>query len=243
MGSSGIATAADFVHQVGGSKMPGTTPLGREASDPNPMVPVNYRGRKAIVYARNFSAVEKRTVIVDAVSFIRGGDTIQEKLAKRGQGVSLDKLHEKALNHVTAAEMSLKEDTLLPCVFIVEFDGKKIPIPYHDVCMRNPADKECKEHPGRFCVDAPFIIVDEGAWDLYCGNYDLMHYGTPKDHENELTRLRGKWGRFNRVYCDEFPKGHGMTTFAYVEFIREPIPEAQTVIETDKLFPGMLVEV
>lgn len=222
-----VANAADLIHQVGPG---GSAPLGTVGGDINPTIPANYRGAKAVIYARNLSAIEKHRVIVDAVSFARGGEIIQEDLAKKGQGVSLDKLHERALNH--NVDLSKTDDVLLPVVFLVEFNGRKTPVPFHGIDA--VTHEEC---------DAPRIIVPEGAWDLYCGNYDLLHYGNAKDREGEIVRLRNKWGRYNRVFCDDFPRGQQGSQYAYVEFIREPIPEAAAVVDTEELFPGMLVEV
>lgn len=232
MAGGGVASAADLISQMGDQRggVAGSAPLGRRADDPNPMVPANYRGQKAVIYARNWSAVRKRRVIIDPVSFARGGEDIQADLAKKGQGVSLDKLHEKALDF--RVDLDKTEERLMAAVFMVTFDGKQYPVPPHGIDAIT--HEEC---------DAPHVIMPEGAWDLHCGNFDMLKYGTPKDRENEMVRMVSKWGRYNRVFSADTPLGSPGTKYAYVEFIREPIPEAAVAVDTERLYPGQLVEV
>jgi len=189
-------------------------------------VPANFQGRKALVYARNWSAVKPRRVIKEAVSFITGGEITVDEMAKKGRPApSLDTLRERA----KTTDVNFYEDKIVPAVFVIRFDGRELAIPFHGIDAKT--GEEC---------DAPHVLVEEGAYDLYCGNYERMHSRDPRIKAAEAQHVAGK-GRRNMVWAadSDSPK----TPSAFVELIRELIPEPQVVLDTERLYPGMSVEI
>lgn len=200
------------------------TPLGQGPGERVPYVPANFRGQQAMVYARNWSSVRPRKIVIDAVSYYRGGDVVQRDQIAVGAVQSLESLHQQARDGVDKSKYAME---IKPIVFTVRFDGRATPVPYHGVDALT--GEEC---------DAPHVVIPEGAWDLYVGNWDALHSKNPQERNLELARVSAAWGKFNRVFHAEAPPGE----FAYVEFVRIPIPEATTAIDGDRLFPGMLIE-
>jgi hypothetical protein len=188
-------------------------------------VPANFTGRKALVYARNWSSVRPRKVIVEPVSFIAGGErTIDEMAKKHKPAPALETLREQA----KTKDMNFYDTRIEPAVFILRFDGAQLAIPFHGIDAKT--GEEC---------DAPHTLVSEGAWDLYCGNFERMHSKDPRIQAAEAQHVAGK-GRRNLVWAE----GSNTTKSpaAFVEFIRELIPEPQVVLDTERLYPGMSTE-
>lgn len=214
-----------------------SSPLGLGTGEQVFNVPANF-APKALIYARNWSAVRERRILDESVSWYRGGEEHMDELAKKG--ISLDSLQKTS----RVKDVNFYRKAVEPTIFKVQFDlqhyPEGIPIPPHGLCAKNKTTP-CKDHAGHFCVDAPYIQIPEGAYDLYCGNFERMHSKNIHVKTKEMEHLIGK-GKMLKVWAHD--SGYGdKTDFMYVEFIRELIPEPMAVLADDRLYAGMAIEV
>lgn len=201
-------------------------PLGTLAGEANLQTPFNATAKRPNVYVVNHSRKKKRRICKVAVSQLSGAE---EALMYEGpQGEQYRKVYGNAENLYLAAkrrDMSIYEEEIEPCIFTIPFNGLRYTIA--------PASEKDPDNP-------PIEQIPEGAWDLYCGNYERMHAVYPQTHPNagapdektrgeEAVRLSLAWSRkHNPVWriLDDGKPTTSQSQFGFVEFIREIPKEA-----------------
>ena len=192
------------------------TPLGLANGEANLQTPFNSTPVQTIVRVRNLSATIPRRVVKTYVSDRRGG----EKLAK-SNNLSMTEIHEMAKSQ----DMNEYKTVTKPIKTALTHDNRTFVIP--------PATSKDEE--------PPWVIVPEGMWDLYLGNYQRMH-GTPQERSDEASRLAGRFqGRENPVLRRNAATGEPMS--GYIEFTREDVMPEQHAIDSNELRVGEIVEV
>jgi hypothetical protein len=212
-------------------------PLGTLAGEANLQTPFNATPKHPNVYVVNHSRKKVRRVCVVAVSTVSGAEDAllyhSEKRESDGaikckgpthcKGAEYRQAYGNAENLYKAAQrrdMSIYEDRIEPAVFTIAFDRQRYVI--------MPASAEKPDDP-------PVEMVPEGAWDLYCGNWERMHAvredGQPdnKVRGEEVQRLALAWSRKKNPVWRTMDDGKVSTSdspFGFVEFVREIPKEA-----------------
>lgn len=217
-------------------------PLGQLTGEFAPGVARNRPGVMPKVFVVNHSRLKERRVCVVPVSSLQGAE---DALMYKGKaGDALRQTYGNAENLYKAAEkrdVSIYEDKIEPANLIIQFNGKKFVIA--------PASAEDPHNP-------PVEEVDEGIWDLYCGNYERMH--AFKDAGNgqmvpdqttrseEAQRLAVRWARKKnpvwRIVDDGRPQVKD-NPFGFIELIREMPKEAPQRIDGAFVTASELAEV
>ena len=197
-----------------------STPLGQGDGEQKLLRPYNDGPRTVTTYARNWSALKKRRVVREAISWRRGGEKSVAKGGPLSNGTSIQQLREEARNGMDmnwyAEEVKETDARLL-------FDGRAWVIPAR----------------GQDGEPAPKTQIPEGLMDLYCGNYERMNSDDPLVRSEEIAKLRA---RVREIFClgpddDEHPNG-------FIEFIREEIEFTARPASEDHVYAeGMTTEV
>lgn len=190
----------------------GTIPLGSLPTERHLAAPYNAAPQAAIVEVRNLSASVERLVVKEAISIRRGGDAALKRGPYSGKeyvGTSVDQLRWRVAQ---GENMNWEIKQVKPTDWILRHNSQEWVIWYN-----NPKDPNGGGEP-------PWIAVNEGAWDLYMGNWERMHSEDVREKQREAQRLQGR-GYFKYVLHDDNPYG-------FLEFRRRPI-EAQQ-IDVDK---------
>jgi hypothetical protein len=200
-----------------------SAPLGSQPGEGHLQVPFNQVPDRVIVKVRNVSAIEKRRVLIEAVSIRRGGNE-QLKDAKRGAVWGKNVNPAELQFRVGAGEdVNWYEDRVAPIDFVVRHDGLR-----YRIYAVDPKTGE----------NAPWYTVDPGVWDLYCGNWERMH-GSAKERATELEML-GVRG-LSRYVRD--PVNPEENPFGFLEFSREEIKVETALVDTAAVRSGKLIEV
>jgi hypothetical protein len=218
-------------------------PLGELSGEANLQTPFNTPKRRPNVFVVNHSRTKERRVCVVPVSSLQGAE--EAMMYKGPKGENLRKAYGNAENLYKAAEkgrdLSIYEDVIEPANFIIPFNGRRYvvaPAPAND--PNNPPVEE----------------VDEGIWDLYCGNYERMN--ATKDNgrgqivsddttrSEEVQRLALRWARKKNPVWRTVEDGRPQTrenAFGFVEFIREIPKEAPQRLDGAMVTASEMAEV
>jgi hypothetical protein len=210
-----------------------SSPLGTLAGEANLQTPFNATPRTPNVYVVNHSRKKVRRVCVVPVSSLSGAEEALmyhsekdgEKCrgAKECKGAEYRQTFGNAENLYKAAvrrDMSIYEDKIEAVFFTINFAGIKYSI--------EPATEADPDNP-------PVEKIPEGAWDLYCGNYERMHSTLPDGRPDskavgeEVQRLALRWSRKHNpvwIITDDGVADPNKNPFGFVEFIREIPKEA-----------------
>ncbi len=214
-----------------------TDELGYRDNPPeNLKVPYNLTPQTCVVRVRNLSALRKRRIVEEAVSYRRGGErSIKSGPYKGVPDVSVDALRAKII--VSGEDMNWYSEKIVPVDFRIQHDSKRPIIPYQDF---------------KTGAVAPWIIVDPGTWDLYMGNWERAHSSDHRERINEqqATALRGL-NRFciaaedieNQRSPDAMKDVLDENPFGFLQFMREPIAVMDAVVDIDRVRAGNLIEV
>ena len=206
---------ADIVQSLNSS------PLGTLAGEANLQTPFNATPKRPNVYVVNHSRKKVRRMAVVSVSTLSGAE--EALTSQTAKGKEYRTTYGNAENLYRAAarrDMSIYEDKIEPAMLTINFDGQRFAI------MPAPADDP--DNP-------PIEQIPEGAWDLYCGNWERMHALLPtglpdeKTRGEETQRLMLRWTRkHNPVWriMDDGKSTDSQNAFGFVEFIREIPKEA-----------------
>jgi hypothetical protein len=140
-----------------------SSPLGSLAGEAHLQRPFNETQPAAIIRVKNCSDEVKRKIVIEAVSFLSGGELSIAKGPYKGKNVTEETLQKRA---AAGRNVNWEEFKIVPQPVALKIDGRVIQL-----------------HPGEE------KIVPEGLWDLYCGNWDRMHSTDEKERTNELERL------------------------------------------------------
>lgn len=186
------------------------TPLGRADGEANLTVPFNQGPTTVIVRVRNHSRTANRRILHKPVSQTQGGDDLE--VQAKYPGMSAESIQKAAQQR----DMSVYKMGVKAVKASLPFDGKMYVIP--------PA-KTADEEP-------PAVIVPEGMWDLYMGNWERMN-GTPQDRTEELARLAARFsGRENPAMVFD---SAGNVVRGYLEFIREEVRPSSYAADANSL--------
>jgi hypothetical protein len=197
-----------------------TIPLGQANGEAGLQSPFNGRPTGVIVKVKNWSASVPRTVLKTAISFKRGAERLSEK--EKG-GMSTEAIQVAAF----VDDMSRYTTAVKPVRAIIKWDGKDYVIP--------PASPSDPENP-------PAISVPEGAWDLYCGNYERMNDPDINVRVQEVTILGIRRGGRPSPIVERDPDTGEITT-GFLEFIREEVRPQSVAVDSSALTSGEIIEV
>jgi hypothetical protein len=205
------------------------SPLGLGPNEANLQTPFNTprEGRIVTVRVRNHSAQFKRRVLKIAVSYKRGGDEAVLTDKYRKSGMSMETIQRLSLDR----DMNVYTDVVVPVTAVIRFNSKIYRIP--------PADDPASIPPE--------VVVPEGVYDLYLGNYDRMHSADHRDRNDEAQRLFYRWGsggsRAVLYLKDDGTPDQDRNPFGFLEFIREVSQPLAQAIDAEQLAAGQIVEV
>lgn len=197
-----------------------TAPLGQANGEAGLQSPFNAKPTGVIVKIKNWSATVPRKVLKTAISFKRGAERLSAK--ERGD-MSIEALQVAAfVDDVSRYSMEVK-----PVKAVIKWDGKDYVIP--------PAPPDDRDNP-------PAISVPEGAWDLYCGNWDRMHDPDINVRVNEVTALSMRRGGRQSPVIEKDPVT-GEIISGFLEFIREEVRPQSMAVDMAALSAGEIEEV
>ena len=205
-----------------------SNPMGTLQGEASLQVPFNTPSKRPNVYIINHSRTKVRRVCTVPVSQMSGADVALRKSKEyQKEYGNVANIYEAAKRR----DMSLYEDKVEPCVLKVQFDGRVWYIP--------PADESDPNNP-------PAELVEDGVWDIYCGNFDRMHSSDPKEVGNEQAHLSLTWARRHnpvwRVVIDGQEEKRPDNPFGFIEFVRETPTEAPRQLDKPFLTALELVE-
>lgn len=192
----------------------GSIPLGSLPTERHLAAPYNSVPQSAVVEVRNLSASIKRRFVKEAISIRRGGDRAIKEGPYKGpeyKGTSVDMLRWRVAQ---GENMNWEIEDVKPTDWLLRHNSQEWMIWYADPVTN---------------VEAPWITVNEGAWDLYMGNWERMHSTDAQERQREAQRLQGR-GYFKYTVHEDNPYG-------FLEFRRRPI-EAQQVLVDRKVIEG-----
>jgi hypothetical protein len=195
------------------------TPLGRADGEANLQVPFNQGPTTVVVRVRNHSRTATRKLLKAAVSYA-GNSAYEPEVLEKYKGQSPESIQKTAMTR----DMNVYATGTKAVKARLPFDGKDYIIP--------PAKSESEEPQA--------VIVPEGMWDLYMGNWNRMN-GTQQEKTEELNRLASRFaGRENPAM--KFDR-NGNVQSGYLEFIREEVRPSSMSLDADSLSASDIDEV
>jgi len=199
------------------------TPLGAGENEAGLQAPFNQRPPQAVYFVRNLSAIRERNVLVEPVSPHSGGEKMFELGGPyHNKSVSLDTVRKQAERDPIRASWWVskieKKD------FFLKFDGQTYEVPAKGRCAK--LGKE---------VEAPWVAVPEGIFDLYYGNWERLN--DPRQRAKEIERVA------LRRQPDPVVRGDGDNPYGFLEFLREPIEAKPMAVDSRRVMAGDIVEV
>jgi hypothetical protein len=198
-------------------------PLGKFAGEEGLQVPYN-AVTTAIVRVRNLSGSVKRKIVKEWVSFATGGEDSILEGPYKGKNMTPQELQRQALS---GRNVNWEVEAVRPQDFILRFDDRRWVIP----ALGEDGEAE----------SAPEVIVPEGVWDLYCGNFGLMNAlmanGQPdvKTRAQELERVQFR-GLNRFVYG-------GKNQYGFLQFTREALTTDSIPLDRARILEGEIIEV
>jgi hypothetical protein len=198
-----------------------SAPLGTLAGEANLQTPFNATAKRPNVYVVNHSRKKTRRVCIVSVSTVSGAEEALTHQSAKGKEYRTTYGNAENLYRAAARrDMSIYEDKVEPAMLTINFDGQRFVI--------LPATEDDPDNP-------PVEQIPEGAWDLYCGNYQRTHALLPdgrpdeKVRGEEVQRLALTWNRKHNPtwrIMDDGVSSDSKNPFGFVEFIREIPKEA-----------------
>jgi hypothetical protein len=218
-------------------------PLGSQRGEEHLQAPYNQRPSSAIIRVRNMSTVVARRVIIEAVSYRRGGEkSITEKSGPfhKIANASVDALRFKVAQ---GENMNWEDMRVEPQDAVLRHDGKRFLIEYKRDMSQPETVIGRDKLTGHAIVDRPplmgepgdWVAVSEGLWDLYMGNWERMHSGSEKERIDEIMQVNGR--ALNRFVVGED------NPYGYLEFSRDEIRIEEAVIDNERIRAGSLIEI
>uniref|UniRef100_E6QP85 Uncharacterized protein n=1 Tax=mine drainage metagenome TaxID=410659 RepID=E6QP85_9ZZZZ len=201
-------------------------PMGLGQNEGNLQTPFNAAMPAARVYVRNWSRTQKRKMVKIAVSERRGADEAllaDKELQKR---YNVDTLSSRAGK---GFDVNVYETKVHPVAHRLKWNNRDF------VILPASSDDE----------DPPMVLLPEGVWDLYLGNYERMHSDDHRVRAEEGGRLGTIWLRRHNPILKVTDNGETKVrdnAFGYLEFIRVVEKEAPATIDRDFLTALELVE-
>jgi hypothetical protein len=227
------------IRDLGSAAQAGARPLGTLAGEPIPGLPYNAPGVRPKIYFINHSRTKARNVVKFGVSFRRGarqamaGDKVLKAEFVGPQAV-YDEVKE-------GRDMNVYEHKIVPAVYRFQHNNRWYYI--------KPAPEDDPENP------EPMLVVDDGVWDRFMGNYQQMHSQDARERDAALLRLTGMWPApytrnpvFKAVYQEgdetlvEDVGDESRQEFGYIEIRRVIEKEAPQTVDRDFVTALDLVE-
>lgn len=183
-------------------------PLGSLPGEAHLQAPYNNSSPEAIVRVRNTSDVRKRRVVVEANSFAH----VSERSIRDQKSPFRGRSEEAVMRQGLTRNVNWEEDRVEPIIAVLKFNGKRYVI--------QPGEEK---------------IVEEGMWDLYCGNYNRMNSRDIREATDEMQRVNER-GLSKWVVGTNNPYG-------YLEFTREPITVEAAVLDREHMPAGPMMEI
>lgn len=176
------------------------------------------RATGVVLKVKNYSARYPRKIVKTAVSWWRGADNIPEK---ERNGATVEAIQREALN----VDKTKYEKKIKPTTALLMHDGKNYAVP--------PAASADEEPPA--------VIVPEGLYDLYCGNYARMNSADINERVDEANRLAMRRAGKDSPVIQYDAEGNHVSGF--LEFIREEVRPQAAKLDAAKLRSGDIEEV
>lgn len=196
----------------------------------NTNMPANYVPPPANIYVRNWSRTKVWKRVWIPVSSKRGAEDALRESKKLRDIYNVDTMSRKA----EGTDMSLYKEEIFPVLFAVKRpggpDGKMGSFPANMLePLYVPPAPDADTEP-------PKVLVPEGTWDIYCGNYDRMRSNEAPIRQAAQQQYATYWKYLHNpvfMVTDDGVQTDKQNPFGFIEIIREPIRQMQTPMDKD----------
>jgi hypothetical protein len=197
----------------------------------NTNMPANYVPPPANIYLRNWSRTRIWKRLWIPVSARRGAEDALRESKKLREIYNVDTMSRKA---DSGTDMNLYKEEIFPVLFQVKRPGGP--------------DGKMGSHPSNMLeplyvppspdgeLPPPKVMVPEGTWDIYCGNYERMRSADHRIKQEAQQQYANYWRYLhNPVFriTDDGVETDKSNPFGFIEIIREPIRQMETPMDKD----------